>query len=135
MNVLMSIKKKWATQILMGTKKFEFRKSFPDEVDKIFLYVSYPQKEIIGYITTDCIYKAMIKDLREYTQKEWADFDSEKDGFDSYFRIKPQGVAIKIKDVFIFDKPINPFEFEGFAPPQSYYILNKDLEKFILGKI
>lgn len=119
----------------MGTKKFEFRKTFPDDVDKIFLYVSYPYKEIVGYITPDGIYNETINNLRELTKKEWTDFDSEKDGFDDYFRLKPQGVAIKIGEVFVFDEPINPFEFEGFAPPQSYYVLNKELEEFILEQL
>ncbi len=135
MNVLLSIKQKWVRRILVGAKKLEFRKSFPDNVDKIFLYVSYPQKKIIGYITTDCVYKSTIKDLKEFCLKHYPDFDSEEEGFDDYFRIKPEGVVIRIDDVFVFDVPINPYELDGFKPPQSYYIVNKELEEFILGKI
>lgn len=135
-NVLLSIKNKYAQQILTGHKKFEFRKNFPEEeVDKIYLYISYPYQQIIGYITSEYILKSTIPEIRERCYKEWTNFDSEKDGFDDYFRTKYFGVAIKIDDVVVFNERINPYEFDGFKPPQSYYLMSDELEEFILRKI
>ena len=135
-NVLLSIKSKYAQQILVGNKKFEFRKSFPNrEIDKIYLYVSYPCQRIVGYIMSEYVFKSSIPNLKEKCQNEWDGFDVEKTDFDSYFKGKSSGVVIKIGEVFVFDEWINPYEFEGFKPPQSYYVVDDELEEFILNKI
>lgn len=50
MNLLLSIKPEFVDKILTHKKLYEFRKSiFKQNVDKIFIYSSYPVKKIVGY--------------------------------------------------------------------------------------
>lgn len=53
MNVILSIKPKWAELIYLGKKTIEWRKSFPkaDNIEKVFLYETAPVKAITGFFT------------------------------------------------------------------------------------
>ncbi|HET6989695.1 MAG TPA: ASCH domain-containing protein, partial [Bacteroidia bacterium] len=56
MNVLLSIKPKYAKAIIDGKKKVEFRKlPFKLNVNKVYIYSSAPEQKIIGYFTFDDI--------------------------------------------------------------------------------
>lgn len=54
MNVLLSIKPKWAEKIYNGEKTIEFRKSIPKNFDTskdvVFIYETAPVKMVTGYI-------------------------------------------------------------------------------------
>lgn len=54
MNVLLSIKPKWAEKIYNGEKTIEFRKSIPKNFDiskdVVFIYETAPVKMVTGYI-------------------------------------------------------------------------------------
>lgn len=56
MNIILSIKPKWAELIYSGKKTIEWRKSFPKlnsyedfKIEKVFLYETAPVKKITGY--------------------------------------------------------------------------------------
>lgn len=50
MNLLMSIKPEFVKRILAGEKLYEFRKTiFKQNVDKVFIYSTDPDKKIVGY--------------------------------------------------------------------------------------
>ncbi len=119
MNVLLSIKPKYANAIINGDKKVEFRKlPFKQHVKKVYIYSSAPEQKIIGYFTFDDIVSGT-------PEKLWKKFKKvgviEEDDFFSYFSNKQIGYSIKIKTVKKFTKGINPKDiFENFFPPQSY---------------
>lgn len=54
MNILLSIKPKWAEKIYSGEKTIEFRKSIPKNFDTtedvVFIYETAPVKMVTGYI-------------------------------------------------------------------------------------
>lgn len=119
MNVLLSIKPKYANAILLGQKLVEFRKLvFKKEIERVYIYSSAPEQRIIGYFTIEDI-------ISDTPKKLWQEFSevgsiSEEDFFD-YFANKKIGYSIKIKDVTRFRRSKNPKEiFENFVPPQSY---------------
>jgi predicted transcriptional regulator len=119
MNVLLSIKPKYANAILAGEKLVEFRKLvFKQEIERVYIYSSAPEQRIIGYFTIDDI-------ISDTPKKLWRQFSdvgsiSEEDFFD-YFANKEVGYSIKIKSVKKFPKSKNPKDiFENFVPPQSY---------------
>lgn len=53
MNIILSIKPKWAELIYSGKKTIEWRKSFPRyvKIDKVLLYETAPVKAITGFFT------------------------------------------------------------------------------------
>lgn len=53
MNIILSIKPKWAELIYSGQKTIEWRKSFPkaENIDKVLLYETAPVKAITGFFT------------------------------------------------------------------------------------
>lgn len=119
MNVLLSIKPKYANAILTGQKRVEFRKLvFKKEIERVYIYSSAPEQRIIGYFIIDDI-------VSDTPYALWEQFSnvgsiSEEDFFD-YFAEKEIGYSIKIKSVKKFSKSKNPKEiFKNFVPPQSY---------------
>ncbi len=119
MNVILSIKPKYANAILSGEKKVEFRKaSFKQEIEKVFIYSSAPEQRIIGYFTIDEIISDTPKNLWE----EFNDVGSiDKFSFFEYFSNKSIGFSIKIKKVNKFRKSLDPKSvIQDFVPPQSY---------------
>lgn len=124
MNVLLSIKPKYANAILTGQKRVEFRKlAFKREIERVYIYSSAPEQRIIGYFTIDDI-------VSDTPKKLWREFNAvgsitEEDFFE-YFADKEIGYSIKIKEVTRFTKSKNPKKiFENFVPPQSYMYCGK----------
>lgn len=119
MNVLLSIKPKYANAILDGQKLVEFRKlAFKKEIERVYIYSSAPEQRIIGYF----IIEDIISDTPEQLWKQFSKVGSisEEDFFD-YFANKQIGYSIKIKSVNKFRKSKNPKDiFKNFVPPQSY---------------
>lgn len=119
MNVLLSIKPKYANAILAGEKLVEFRKLvFKKEIERVYIYSSAPEQMIIGYFTIEDI----VADTPEELWRQFREVGSiEEEDFFEYFANKEIGYSIKIKSVNRFRKSKNPKEiFENFVPPQSY---------------
>lgn len=119
MNVILSIKPKYANAILNGEKKVEFRKLvFKKEIKRVYIYSSSPEQRIIGYFTIDNI-------VSDTPKKLWQKFKQvgsiNEDDFFEYFANKEIGYSINIKTYSRFKKAINPKDiFENFVAPQSY---------------
>ncbi len=127
MDVLLSIKPKFADKIIVGEKKFEFRKTrlSKDKVDDIYIYSSSPVKKIIGKVTISKILEGHPKKIWKICHK-FAGLTEEE--FFSYYDGKEIAYALAIENVEHFNEPIDPYiEFEGFVPPQSYCYWNKPL--------
>ena len=124
MNVLLSIKPKYANAILAGEKQVEFRKkTFKKEVERVYIYSSAPEQKIIGYFIIDNIDAAPPEEL-------WKKYNAvgsiSKEDFFDYFFEKEIGYSIKIKNFKKFSKSKNPKDiFENFVPPQSYMYCDK----------
>lgn len=63
MNIILSIKPKWAEKIYSGEKTIEWRKNVPKEdfIDKVFLYETAPVFRITGCFTYDHYYSLVFK--------------------------------------------------------------------------
>ncbi|HEX7413027.1 MAG TPA: hypothetical protein VF411_03195 [Bacteroidia bacterium] len=119
MNVLLSIKPKYANAIMAGVKLVEFRKlTFKKEIERVYLYSSSPEQRIIGYFTIEDI----ISDTPVRLWKKYSSVGSiSQEDFFEYFSEKEIGYSIKIKAVSKFKKSIDPKTiFENFVAPQSY---------------
>ena len=119
MNVLLSIKPKYAKAILSGEKKVEFRKTkFAQEVEKVYIYSSSPDQKILGYF----IIERIIADTPDKLWKKFKEVGSiAKADFFDYYINKDLAYAIMIKSYKKFKSPINPKKvFKKFTAPQSY---------------
>ena len=123
MNVLLSVKPKYADEIISGKKKYEFRKSVfkRDDIEKVYIYSSSPVKKIIAIVNIGYI-------LSDSPQKLWElckeDAGISEVDFFKYFKNSDVGYAIKIINVQEFSPPIDPYDIiENFRPPQSFYYL------------
>jgi type I restriction enzyme S subunit len=127
MNVILSIRPKYAELILSGTKRYEFRKSIFNSkyVDEAYVYATSPIKRIVGVFKIGDITKDSPKGL-------WDQFGHlsgmDEAEFFEYFEDIRIGFAIEIKHVEIFDSPCDPKELiPGFSPPQSFCYLKYSL--------
>lgn len=129
MNVLLSVKPKYAEKIVSGRKKYEFRKSIfkREDIEKIYIYSSSPVKKIIAIVDIDCILSNSPHKLWEQCYKDAGISEHE---FFSYFKNSKTGYAIKISNIQKFSIPIDPYYLdEDFKPPQSFYYLPMNFSK------
>lgn len=132
MNLLISIKPEFVKKILAYEKLYEFRKSiFKEDVDKIFIYSTYPVKKIVGYFEVNEI-------ICESPQELWNSFSevsgiSKKDFF-KYYADSNEGFAIKIDNLHIFEEYIDMSQYDDFRAPQSFCYVenNKCLRELLL---
>ena len=117
----MSIKPQYVDRILNGTKKFEFRKSIPkriDEIDKVFIYSSFPIQMVVGYFTVKEVQRMNPLDLWLHT---WKQAGIELNDFQQYFQNKEFGYAIEVDEVTIYKKPLLFKEIDPTEKvPQSF---------------
>lgn len=120
MNVLLSVKPKYAEKILDGEKKYEFRRSIfrRNDVEKVYIYSSSPVSKIVAVFKAEKILEGSPKGIWEQCQ-EYAGIS--KDDFFAYFKNSSVAFAIEIGAVDRFHEPIDPFIIENFKPPQSFY--------------
>ncbi|MBA3986453.1 MAG: ASCH domain-containing protein [Flavobacteriales bacterium] len=128
MNVILSIKPKYAKSILSGEKKVEFRKTkFARDVDRIYIYSSSPEQRIIGYFLIENI----VEDTPEKLWRKFKDVGAvTRSDFFEYYSKKNIAYAIRIKSCKKFKRPINPKDlFEKFTAPQSYIYYEKNIKE------
>jgi len=130
MNVLLSIKPKYTSKIIEGSKKYEFRKSIfkNKSVDSVYIYSSHPVKKIIGKFTIADILEDHPDNLWDTVKDKSGLIESE---FFNYFKGKSKGFAIEIDEFTQFKNPIDPkLHYENFTPPQSFCYINNEIEEF-----
>ena len=120
MNVLLSIKPKYANAILNGEKEYEFRKViFKDRnVERVYIYSSSPVKKIVGIFIVGDIIEDHPKRIWKKCHKKSG---VEKEDFFDYFNGSEKGYAIKIDNLEPIEDPIDPRSLTSdFVPPQSF---------------
>lgn len=131
MNILLSIKPEFVNKILSHEKLYEFRKCiFKQEVERIYIYSTYPVKKIVGYFEVTDIICRHPKELWEL----FSDVSGicENDFFKYYFGVE-EGFAIKIDNLVVFDEFIDMDMFDDFKAPQSFcYVENNDCLRELL---
>ena len=128
MDIILSIKPKYCEKIVSGAKRVEFRKRFISNADKIefvYMYATYPIKKIVGTFRIDSIVRGSPSDL-------WRKFKSisgiSRDEFFRHFGSKEAIFAIKIKNVKLFNPPIDPnLLFPNFTSPRSFQYVKKNV--------
>ena len=125
MIAILSIKVKYVKEILNRNKKYEFRKtSFKRDVSNILIYATKPVGKIVCMLQVGDI-------IENHPKILWRDFNKfsglNKKEFFAYFGTMDKGIAIEIKSVKEFQKPINPYEsIPNFVAPQSWCYISEE---------
>ena len=127
MNVLLSIRPKYAEAIAEGRKSFEFRKSMfkYHSIERVYLYVTKPVSKVVGSFKVGTIIcrepKLLWEELGRHSGiSSWEFFE--------YFKDSDVGFAIEIKDLEVFQTPVDPSLFvPGFKPPRSFRYIDGQL--------
>ena len=134
MDVILAIKPEFAKKIFDGQKRFEFRKSiWVKDVKRVYLYVVLPLQKIVGYFTIEEILSGDPSHLWSVCNHSAGIIKKE---YFTYFHDKPFGYAIKIKDVFKFKEPVEPFTLSlDFKAPYNFHYVYPGPLKERLGQI
>jgi predicted transcriptional regulator len=137
MNVILSIKPDYCEKIKRRKKKIEFRKKifrWRSDVDFVFMYSTAPVKKIVGAFKIESI-------VEDHPKRLWERFKDlsgvKEEEFFKYFGSSEIGFAIKIKEVKIFEPPLDPkVLLPNFTPPQSFrYVSQLKLKEGFLDTI
>ncbi len=120
----MSVKPKYVSKIISGEKKFEFRKKiFKKKIEKVYIYSSSPQKQIVGYFEIKHIIKDCPNKLWEMTKGKAG---ISKEDFDDYYKDRDCGYAIEIKKFQELTEYLSPYDYySNFKAPQSFSYFNQ----------
>lgn len=121
--VLLSVKPRFAEQILAGTKTVEFRRSWAVEpVGLAVVYSSSPVQRFVGIVEIEGAVIASPTSV--WTKCRARGPGLERKELMEYFSGKDQAYGILLGALHIPQKPIPPKSlFRGFRPPQSYRYL------------
>jgi len=103
-----------------GRKKYEFRKNkfSKKDINCVYIYSTSPVKKIIGIFKIADIIEGSPSALWDQLKD---DAGISEDEFFDYFRNKEMGFAWEIKEVEIFEYPLDPKIINpNFTPPQSF---------------
>ncbi len=128
---LISIKPKFANQILFGVKKFEYRKTSIDKTTThIVLYMTAPIKRIVGLVSVKKVLSGSPNMIWEKTKSEAGIVRS---FYREYFKDTKIAYAIELSEVIPFNHWINPKEIiHDFRPPQSFKYIDNNFFTQIL---
>lgn len=130
MNALLSIKPEYGEKILIGEKRYEFRRTMfsdPSSVEYVILYSSSPLQRVIGAFSFSRVIQDTPEDL-------WSSFGEEsgietRQQFLDYFSGTKTGYAIEISDVVVLDDPVDPRNLiDDFSPPVSFEYVNGEFD-------
>jgi predicted transcriptional regulator len=122
-DIILSIKPKYADQIMAGAKTIELRRRFSSAVligARAFIYSSTPAKALIGYATIADVRRLSVHQIWRLYADESGVSHAE---FTAYFKGLTHGYAISLREPRRFRIPPdmqNLRERFGFRAPQSY---------------
>lgn len=129
--ILLSLREEYYLQILNGTKEYEFRTRFLREPCTAFIYISKTKKSVVAKIDFGMPIIGNAVEISTLADK------SEPGSYENMMKYlyRNIGFALPINNVTPLKKEISldmiKNNFPEFAPPQSYYILDKKPELLI----
>lgn len=118
----MSIRPNFASAILSGEKRFEFRRrKFAQSVEVVLVYATIPIRQVVAEFEVKSVISSGLDSLWRQT-RNFAGI--EKKVFLQYFKGVQIGHAIEIGKVTRYKEPYCPIEKLGIRPPQSFVYIN-----------
>jgi len=130
--LLLSIRPRFADDILAGVKRVELRRRLPRVAadDAVVIYATAPTAAVVGFFTVEGVQRVplgplwhRVRDVAGVTHAEYLD----------YFAGLADGVGIFVGNAVRFSRPLPLRELRalwpGFHPPQGFHYLDAgDLE-------
>lgn len=117
MNIILSIKPEYVSEIIAKRKRYEFRKAiFKQPVEKVYIYASSPVSKVVGEFQPVDILKGTPAEIWKRTK----DFSGITESFfNQYYDGRDTAYAIVIQNLKIYD---TPKELPFHAPQSFRYI-------------
>lgn len=120
--ILLSINPEHVSNILMGNKEYEFRKTeCKRKVEKIIIYSTSPIMKVVGEANVDDILIGVPDDIWKKTRDKSG---INKNYFDSYYKGKAKAVAYKLSNIIEYEHPKELSEYGIDNAPQSFIYLD-----------
>lgn len=116
--MLLSINPEHVENILLGVKKYEYRKvRCKDNINKIVIYCTFPIMKVVGEVD--------ILDIIDDSPSVVWDMTADQSGiskeyYNRYFNNRTHAVAYKLGKVCKYDKPIVLSDLGVTTAPQSF---------------
>lgn len=128
MKILLAIKPKYIEKIINKEKIYEFRKVIPSkDIDKVYVYASYPISKIVGEFTVKKILTGDKNDIWWWCQ-QYAGITKQQ--FYDYFSTKNIANAIEICKYTYYNNYIG-VEKLNLTAPQNFCYINSIHEAII----
>jgi predicted transcriptional regulator len=115
---------------MRGVKKYEFRrKIFRNEIEKVYIYSTFPVRCITGFFIVERILNDTPEEIWEKCKKDSGVIGNE---FFEYFKGSETAFAIKIGKVEQLREPIE-IEKTSLSAPQSFCYLPQDKEEMLVS--
>lgn len=129
-SILLSVKPRFSTLIVEGSKTVEFRRSIPAKsIRTIAIYASAPIQSIVALVDVKETIEA--RPTRLWTISKENGGGLTKAELMDYFSSKDVGFAFLLENVRVFKTPVAPKKFfEFFTAPQSFkYLTENEIQK------
>ncbi|HFR4141666.1 ASCH domain-containing protein [Bacillus cereus] len=125
MKVLLSIKPEFVEEIILGNKRFEYRKNIfkRKDISSVVVYATKPYGKVVGEFEIEDI---IIDNPDNIWKKTKNHSGITKSYFNHYFAGRQKGVAIQIKEFKKYEEPLDLIDFDSNlkAAPQSFCYTN-----------
>ena len=116
--MLLSINPEHVENILLGLKRFEFRKvRCKSEVDKIIIYATSPVMKVVAEVEVAGVIEDDVQSVWQLTS-EFAGISY--DFYEKYYEGKKKAVAYKLGNVKKYSKPKSLSDYGLTFAPQSF---------------
>lgn len=136
--ILLSLQNEYFLKMISGTKKYEYRFTFPKANVKAFIYAPRKVKAVVGCVDFEAPIEGSATEISKlYSECGDGDYQVMFD----YIGKRKKAYAMKVKKIVKFDKPLSyatiKSYFSSFCAPQSYIILDKNQEllQFIRSRV
>ncbi|MGO2300284.1 hypothetical protein [Paucilactobacillus nenjiangensis] len=119
MKVLLSIKPEFVNEMVLGNKKFEYRKSIFKRADvtDVVVYATKPYGKVVGEFKIDRIIDDNPSNIWQRTKKFSG---TTQNFFYDYFSNRKRGFAIAFSEFKSYEKPLELGAFNLKCAPQSF---------------
>ena len=120
--ILIPINPVHVEKILLGTKKYEYRKITPKKnIDKMLIYSTSPIKKVVAEVE---ILDILTGDKEKIWEQTKNNSGIDKKFYDEYYKNKEIAVAYKLGKVIKYEKEKELSEFNINYYPQSFVYLD-----------